>query len=106
MQSQIYLIQNGKRIKKKKTSITKSDDVSNPIWNEAFTFNLQSNYLHSAAIEVSSQPIIIHLAKLPIKCGFNICRYMWSVRAARQRKLAAADLAHRRVERAANIGTT
>ncbi|KRF84845.1 synaptotagmin-5 isoform X2 [Drosophila virilis] len=48
----IYLIQNGKRIKKKKTSITKSDDASNPIWNEAFTFNLQSNYLHSAAIEI------------------------------------------------------
>ncbi|EDW26248.1 GL25921 [Drosophila persimilis] len=48
----IYLIQNGKRIKKKKTSITKSDDPTNPIWNEAFTFNLQSNYLHSAAIEI------------------------------------------------------
>ncbi|BFF96515.1 synaptotagmin-3 [Drosophila madeirensis] len=48
----IYLIQNGKRIKKKKTTITKSDDPTNPIWNEAFTFNLQSNYLHSAAIEI------------------------------------------------------
>ncbi|XP_023178098.2 synaptotagmin-5 isoform X2 [Drosophila hydei] len=48
----IYMIQNGKRIKKKKTSITKSDDLSNPIWNEAFTFNLQSNYLHNAAIEI------------------------------------------------------
>ncbi|XP_044317470.1 synaptotagmin-5 [Drosophila rhopaloa] len=48
----IYLIQNGKRIKKKKTSITKSDDPTNPIWNEAFTFNLQSNYLHNAAIEI------------------------------------------------------
>ncbi|XP_062131140.1 synaptotagmin-11 isoform X1 [Drosophila sulfurigaster albostrigata] len=48
----IYLIQNGKRIKKKKTSITKSDDPTNPIWNEAFTFNLQSNYLHNSAIEI------------------------------------------------------
>ncbi|XP_017841905.1 synaptotagmin-7 isoform X1 [Drosophila busckii] len=48
----IYLIQNGKRIKKKKTSITKSDDPTNPVWNEAFTFNLQSNYLHNAAIEI------------------------------------------------------
>ncbi|XP_030385024.1 synaptotagmin-5 isoform X2 [Scaptodrosophila lebanonensis] len=48
----IYLIQNGKRVKKKKTSITKSDDPTNPIWNEAFTFNLQSNYLHNAAIEI------------------------------------------------------
>ncbi|EDW19713.1 synaptotagmin-3 isoform X1 [Drosophila mojavensis] len=48
----IYLIQNGKRIKKKKTSISKSDDLSNPIWNEAFTFNLQSNYLQSSAIEI------------------------------------------------------
>lgn len=54
--AQIYLIQNGKRIKKKKTSITKSDDPTNPIWNEAFTFNLQSNYLHNAAIEVT-QPL-------------------------------------------------
>lgn len=50
---QIYLIQNGKRVKKKKTSISKSDDPVNPIWNEAFTFNLQSVYLHNAAIEVS-----------------------------------------------------
>ncbi|XP_037939867.1 synaptotagmin-5 [Teleopsis dalmanni] len=48
----IYLIQNGKRVKKKKTSISKSDDPTNPIWNEAFTFNLQSNYLHNAAIEI------------------------------------------------------
>ncbi|XP_036325589.1 synaptotagmin-7 isoform X2 [Rhagoletis pomonella] len=48
----IYLIQNGKRVKKKKTSISKSDDPVNPIWNEAFTFNLQSAYLHNAAIEI------------------------------------------------------
>lgn len=54
---QIYLIQNGKRIKKKKTSITKSDDPTNPIWNEAFTFNLQSNYLQNAAIEVSESTL-------------------------------------------------
>lgn len=49
---QIYLIINGKRVKKKKSSTGKSNDPSNPVWNEAFTFNIsQSNLLH-AAIEV------------------------------------------------------
>ena len=49
---QLYLIQNGKRVKKRKTSISRSDDPTNPTWNEPFTFNLQSSYLHNAAIEV------------------------------------------------------
>ncbi|KAI9581485.1 hypothetical protein GQX74_012810 [Glossina fuscipes] len=48
----IYLIQNGKRVKKKKTTISRSDDAANPIWNEAFTFNLQSSLLTHAAIEI------------------------------------------------------
>ncbi|XP_037821747.1 synaptotagmin-C [Lucilia sericata] len=48
----LYLIQNGKRVKKRKTSISKSEDAANPTWNEPFTFNLQSSYLHNAAIEI------------------------------------------------------
>ncbi|XP_055905905.1 synaptotagmin-7 isoform X1 [Eupeodes corollae] len=48
----LYLIQNGKRVKKKKTSNGKSDDPSNPIWNEAFTFNLPSSGMQSAALEI------------------------------------------------------
>lgn len=47
------MIQNGKRVKKRKTSISKSEDAANPTWNEPFTFNLQSSYLHNAAIEVN-----------------------------------------------------
>lgn len=53
LQFQLYLIQNGKRVKKRKTSISKSEDPANPTWNEPFTFNLQSSYLHNAAIEVN-----------------------------------------------------
>ena len=64
---QIYLIQNGKRIKKKKTSISKADDPTNPIWNEAFTFNLQSQYLHNAAFEVSEKRKRAKLTKSSVK---------------------------------------
>ncbi|XP_059217014.1 synaptotagmin-C isoform X1 [Stomoxys calcitrans] len=48
----LYLILNGKRVKKRKTSISKSEDPTHPTWNEPFTFNLQSSYLHNAAIEI------------------------------------------------------
>lgn len=44
-----YLIQNGKRIKKKKTNFAKK----NHIWNEAFTFNLPSSQFNNSGLEVS-----------------------------------------------------
>lgn len=44
-----YLIQNGKRIKKKKTNFSKADHS----WNEAFTFNLPSSSFNNSGLEVS-----------------------------------------------------
>lgn len=43
-----YLIQNGKRIKKKKTNFSKADHI----WNEAFTFNLPSSSFNNSGLEV------------------------------------------------------
>lgn len=51
--SQMYLIVNGKRVKKKKSSLGKSGDPKNPVWNEAFTFNFSQSNLQNAALEVS-----------------------------------------------------
>lgn len=48
----MYLIVNGKRVKKKKSSLGKSGDPKNPIWNEAFTFNFSQSNLQNAALEV------------------------------------------------------
>lgn len=47
-----YLIQNGKRIKKKKTNFSKTSHADH-IWNEAFTFNLPSSSFNSSGLEVS-----------------------------------------------------
>lgn len=47
-----YLIQNGKRIKKKKTNFSKKS-YADHIWNEAFTFNLPSSSFNSSGLEVS-----------------------------------------------------
>lgn len=49
----LYLIVNGKRVKKKKTSLGKSNDPQNPIWNEAFTFNVPQSQISLASLEVS-----------------------------------------------------
>lgn len=58
----MYLIVNGKRMKKKKSSPGKSGDPSNPIWNEAFTFNLSQSNLQNAALEVLefSKNVLLH----------------------------------------------
>uniref|UniRef100_T1GH69 C2 domain-containing protein n=1 Tax=Megaselia scalaris TaxID=36166 RepID=T1GH69_MEGSC len=48
----LYLIQNGKRVKKKKTSSGKSNDPTNPIWNEQFVFNLPSSAVPGASLEI------------------------------------------------------
>ncbi|CAD7094241.1 unnamed protein product [Hermetia illucens] len=49
---QLYLIQNGKRVKKKKTSNGKSNDPTNPIWNEAFNFSVPTSAVNSTGIEI------------------------------------------------------
>lgn len=51
----MYLIVNGKRVKKKKSSLGKSGDPKNPVWNEAFTFNFSQSNLQNAALEVINQ---------------------------------------------------
>lgn len=39
-------------MKKKKSSPGKSGDPTNPVWNEAFTFNFSQSNLQNAALEV------------------------------------------------------
>lgn len=46
------MIVNGKRAKKKKSTLGKSNDPCNPVWNEAFTFNFTQSNLHNASFEV------------------------------------------------------
>jgi hypothetical protein len=46
----VYLLIDGKRMKKKKTATRKEN--CNPVWNEALTFNVSSVHLQNAAIEV------------------------------------------------------
>ncbi|XP_061379003.1 synaptotagmin-5-like isoform X1 [Danaus plexippus] len=45
----VYLLVNGKRVKKKKTN---RKEINNPIWNEALSFSLPSSNLQEASIEV------------------------------------------------------
>ncbi|XP_054269424.1 synaptotagmin-5 isoform X1 [Macrosteles quadrilineatus] len=46
----VYLLSSGKRVKKKKTATRKA--TTNPVWNEALTFNISSANLALSAIEV------------------------------------------------------
>ncbi|KPI91156.1 Synaptotagmin-1 [Papilio xuthus] len=45
----VYLLVNGKRVKKKKTN---RKEINNPVWNEALSFSLPSANLQEASIEV------------------------------------------------------
>ncbi|KAJ0179205.1 hypothetical protein K1T71_004917 [Dendrolimus kikuchii] len=45
----VYLLVNGKRVKKKKTN---RKEINNPVWNEALSFSLASANLQEASIEV------------------------------------------------------
>lgn len=54
--SQVYLIQNGKRVKKKKTEISRKA-YNEHIWNEAFTFSLPSSTFNNAGLEVKKREI-------------------------------------------------
>ncbi|KAL7043763.1 hypothetical protein ACKWTF_001652 [Chironomus riparius] len=49
--ARIYLIQNGKRVKKKKTEFSKKS-YNEHIWNEAFTFNLPSSNFNNSGLEI------------------------------------------------------
>ncbi|KXJ70738.1 hypothetical protein RP20_CCG022641 [Aedes albopictus] len=48
----LYLIINDKRAKKRKTSAIRATDPANPIWNEAFTFDLPASHMQDAGIEL------------------------------------------------------
>ncbi|XP_035892554.1 synaptotagmin-10 isoform X2 [Anopheles stephensi] len=48
----LYLLVNDKRTKKRKTSAIRALDPTNPIWNEAFTFELPSSQLQDAGVEL------------------------------------------------------
>ncbi|XP_053675060.1 synaptotagmin-B [Anopheles nili] len=48
----LYLLVNDKRVKKRKTSAIRTLDPTNPIWNEAFTFELPSSQLQDAGVEL------------------------------------------------------
>ncbi|XP_065086331.1 synaptotagmin-4 [Ochlerotatus camptorhynchus] len=48
----LYLIVNDKRAKKRKTSAIRATDPANPIWNEAFTFDLPASQMQDAGIEL------------------------------------------------------
>lgn len=62
---QMHLIVNGKRVKKKKTSVRKYNGNVEPTWNEAFTFNLSQSNMPHAAIEVThNKNEIIRVADL------------------------------------------
>ncbi|XP_076370372.1 synaptotagmin-12-like isoform X2 [Tachypleus tridentatus] len=47
----VYLLQNGKKIRKKKTSVKKDDP--NPIFNEAMIFSVQSNVLQNIQLRIT-----------------------------------------------------
>lgn len=46
----VYLVVNGKRVKKKKSN---RREINNPVWNEALSFSLPSANLQEASIEVT-----------------------------------------------------
>ncbi|XP_055593204.1 synaptotagmin-5 isoform X2 [Uranotaenia lowii] len=48
----LYLIINDKRAKKRKTSAIRAMDPANPIWNEAFTFDLPASQMQDAGVEL------------------------------------------------------
>ncbi|XP_055624902.1 synaptotagmin-5 [Toxorhynchites rutilus septentrionalis] len=48
----LYLIVNDKRTKKRKTSAIRAADPANPIWNEAFTFEIPASQLQDVGVEL------------------------------------------------------
>lgn len=70
-------------MKKKKSSPGKSGDPSNPIWNEAFTFNLSQSNLQNAALEVLkfSSNVVLNkyfmLKLLTLQIIVDLCCVIW-----------------------------
>ncbi|XP_053688647.1 synaptotagmin-12 [Sabethes cyaneus] len=48
----LYLMINEKRVKKRKTSAIRATDPANPIWNEAFTFDLPASQMQDSGVEL------------------------------------------------------
>ncbi|XP_055533648.1 synaptotagmin-12 isoform X2 [Wyeomyia smithii] len=48
----LYLMINEKRIKKRKTSAIRATDPANPIWNEAFTFDIPASQMQDSGVEL------------------------------------------------------
>lgn len=71
----VYLIVNGKRIKKKKTTSKKAS--CNPVWNEALTFSLSTYNLSNAAIEVN---VLMEDFVQNVEKNCLLCRYLFWIR--------------------------
>lgn len=94
---QMHLIVNGKRVKKKKTSVRKCIDNSNPTWNEAFTFNLSQSHIQNSAFEVNSRSVfnsIFILSKNFESIIFHFIRFIWFRRVVNQKILVVVVLDH------------
>lgn len=101
----MYLIINGKRVKKKKTMSAKGSDPKSPIWNEAFTFNLPSTSFPSSGLEVKMS--IDSISKFQSCLCFLFFRFMyWHQVAMKQMQLEVVVLDYRNAMLADNIGKT
>lgn len=69
----VYLVVNGKRVKKKKSATRKG--TTNPVWNEALTFSLSSSNLNNAAIEVKK--FIDSMFQFTLILILNVDVYFW-----------------------------
>lgn len=105
---QVYLIVNGKRVKKKKSSLSKSgSNPSNPVWNEALIFNFHASNLQNAALEVFHNKYLMKSLFLDLftkKNDVNF-RFMWfRLVAVRQMQSVVAVLDQWNKEKEERIG--
>lgn len=100
----LYLIVNGKRVKKKKTSLGKSNDPQNPIWNEAFTFNVPQQQISTAALEVRAEISYKFLDLQPFSSSFR-CTW-WPLEVKLMPLEAVALDPRRRTRQVASTGAT
>jgi hypothetical protein len=77
----LYLMVNGKRLKKKKTECRKG--TCHPVWNQALTFTLPSTKLHSCTLEVNFH-FFLNSKSIFIQNIFILFlfRYRWLITAA------------------------
>lgn len=67
----VYLLINGKRVKKKKTAPKKGS--CNPVWNEALIFSLSASNLPNAAIEVQKKLTTTTAMTNLFRVNFQVC---------------------------------